>query len=303
MINHPQIVKMFEKSIKNNRLSHLYMLNGLKGSGKKELAYKIASLLFNADVRDLETKGHINLFYIEPEGQSLKTSQIEKLQEEFYKTSLVDGYRVYIIESIDKLTIKSANQLLKFLEEPASKVSIGILLTDNLEKVIDTIKSRSQIINVASPIEKDLKEELLKENINLREAELLPYLNKNIETLLEMAHNENVKQLILTFENFVKAIINLENIWIFSDTHLNSVKYDRVSLEYFLQMLLVFYLDLYNYKLKNEINLTSFKDYYKIYRVDIKTIKENLENIQELIKKLNYNVNIELAFNNYLLSI
>ncbi len=303
MTKHPQVVSMFENSIKNNRLSHLYLLNGLKGSGKKRVANYVASRLFGMEYAELIEKGHINLFYIEPDGVSIKTSQIEQLQQEFYKTSLVDGYRIYIIDKVDKLTLKAANQLLKFLEEPVSKVSLGFLLTDNLEMVIDTIKSRSQIINLPAPSEISLTEKLLKEDFDLFMAELIPYLDKNIDNLREMRNNANIKVLLDNFKNYLEALTKKENMWLYANSHLHDIKYDKEQLNYFLQLLLVFYIDLYNYKEDNELKITSLKEIYLKYDISLKELKVQLTNIQEIIKMLNYNVNVDLAFNNYLLKV
>lgn len=303
MKKHPQIVSMFENSINNDRLSHLYLFNGLKGSGKKTLAHFVASKLFKMDYEELREKGHINLFFIEPDGGSVKTSQIEQLQQEFYKTSLVEGYRIYIIDKVDKLTLKAANQLLKFLEEPVSKVSIGFLLTDNLEMVIDTIKSRSQVINLPAPSETSLTEKLVKEDVDLLMAELIPYLDKNIDNLREMKENANTKLLISNFKEYLEALVKQENMWLFANDHLNDIKYDKEQLNHFLQLLLVFYIDLYNFKEKNELKITSLEETYLRYQITLEELKIQLTNIQEIIKMLNYNVNIDLAFNNYLLKV
>ena len=42
-----KIIHMFENAIKKNRLSHLYLFAGPKGSGKKDLAYEIAARLLD----------------------------------------------------------------------------------------------------------------------------------------------------------------------------------------------------------------------------------------------------------------
>ena len=54
--------------------------------------------------------------------------------------------KIYIIKECDKFNNYSANTILKFLEEPNDDI-IGILLTTNRYKVIDTILSRCQIIS------------------------------------------------------------------------------------------------------------------------------------------------------------
>ena len=53
---------------------------------------------------------------------------------------------IYIIKNCEKLNSSSANCILKFLEEPEDDI-IAILLTDNINMVLPTIKSRCQILN------------------------------------------------------------------------------------------------------------------------------------------------------------
>lgn len=156
------ILNQFKKAIVKDRLSHLYLFTGPKGSGKKELAYEIANALLlkkPEGAQQLKESGHVNLMYIEPSGQNIKKEQIADLQSEFSKTSLTAGARVYIIDEVDKLSTAAANGLLKFLEEPLSKQTIGFLLSDNPEQVLPTIQSRSQIIFLKPRSEHELTED------------------------------------------------------------------------------------------------------------------------------------------------
>ncbi|MDD4090731.1 MAG: hypothetical protein PHY22_03375, partial [Acholeplasmataceae bacterium] len=109
--------------------------------------------------------------------------------------------------------------------------------------------------------------------------------------------------LIACFNDYLKALINEENMWLFAQDNLLEIKYDKQLLGYFLQLLLVFYLDLYYYKDNKESQITAFYQYYQAYQINFLEIKTQLKNIQELIKMLNYNVNIDLAFNNYILDL
>ena len=100
-------------------------------------------------------KGHINLYFLEPEGQNIRVEQIQRLQVEFSKTSLVRGYRVFILNRVERLNPASANKLLKFLEEPVNKNIVGFLLTENKDQVISTILSRAQEIYLPAQSEKN----------------------------------------------------------------------------------------------------------------------------------------------------
>lgn len=298
-------LNLFQQAIKNNRLSHLYLISGLKGSGKKMLAYNVAAVLLNSDVETIK-EGHINLFIIEPEGQNIKVSQVESLQEEFTKTSLVDGYRVFILNHVDRLNQSSANRLLKFLEEPINKQTIGFLLTENIERVIPTILSRSQVVYLAGQDEVELTKKLKEKGVSNLASELLPLLSKDIDELLILAEDENIKMIIDKFKGFTDAILESDNLWLYVDEHLKELGYtrDKDLVKYFLQFLIAFYLDVLKIKNNQRVLIVSFIDKYnELKTMDSNIIQEKLEKTQELLEKINYNVNIEMAFSQFIIDI
>lgn len=83
--------------------------------------------------------------------QILKDDMLE-LKNFFQNTSYINDYRVYLVEEAHKLNSSSANLILKFLEEPMDGV-IAFFITDNLDAVLPTIKSRCQIVNIFYKIE------------------------------------------------------------------------------------------------------------------------------------------------------
>lgn len=296
-------LELFIKAINNNRLSHLYLISGSKGTGKIELAYKVASLLLNAQKESLK-EGNINLFFLEPQGQNIKVSQIEQLQEEFSKTSLVAGYRVFILDQVDKLNQSSANRLLKFLEEPLSKETIGLLLTENIELVIPTILSRSQIIYLASKDEFELAAELKENEVEALTSELLPLINKNIDELFKLKDDENIKMLVDAFKGFTKAMVEADNLYLYAEENLKDIRYNKELVKYFLQFLIAFYLDILKIKSNQRVQLVSFIDLYnELKEINSSIIQEKLQKTQELLEKINYNINIDLAFSQLIIDI
>jgi len=298
-----EIVELFQKAIKNERLSHLYLINGPKGTGKKALSFKISALLLKTTEEALQ-KGHMNLFFIEPQGQTIKKKQIEDLQEEFSKTSLVGGRRVYIMDHVETMTNEASNSLLKFLEEPVSNLTIGLLLTDNLEQVIKTIVSRSQILNLPALREETLTEHLLEEGVTPLKSELLPYLNKDIDVLLQMSKDPTIEIVVNAFDQFVDALISKKNLWIFTDKELTIIKTDKNLMVYFLQMLLIFYLDLYKMLNDEKITIGSYsKKYESLKHYSKEKVQSNLDEIHSLLVRINYNINSDIAFNQMILNI
>ena len=71
------------------------------------------------------------------------------------------GYKVMLIWMADKMNIAAANKLLKLIEEPPNK-TIFILITEDEDQIINTIKSRCQLLHFPPLAEEDIKNALIK---------------------------------------------------------------------------------------------------------------------------------------------
>jgi DNA polymerase-3 subunit delta' len=71
------------------------------------------------------------------------------------------GYKVMIVWMAEKMNSVCANKLLKLIEEPADKTVI-ILVTENEEQLINTIRSRCQVVQLNPLSEESLKNTLIK---------------------------------------------------------------------------------------------------------------------------------------------
>lgn len=78
------------------------------------------------------------------------------------------GYKIMLIWMADKLNISASNKLLKLLEEPSDK-TLFILISENEEDIIQTIRSRCQVLHFNALPEKIISEALVsRENIDPR---------------------------------------------------------------------------------------------------------------------------------------
>lgn len=82
---------------------------------------------------------------IEPDGMSIKKNQLQELQDKYSMKPVYSKYNAYVIMNAELMNASSANSILKFLEEPTDHI-IGFLVTNNKEKMLDTIISRCQNI-------------------------------------------------------------------------------------------------------------------------------------------------------------
>ena len=151
-------IDYINKIIENNKVSHAYLIELNDYEEDMKYIYDfIKMILCNISYSDLDKENNIikliddnnypDIKIIEPEGSTIKKSQMIDLQKDYSNKSLLDGKRIYVVKEADKLNPASANTILKFLEEPEEDI-IAILLTTNRYKILETILSRCQILTI-----------------------------------------------------------------------------------------------------------------------------------------------------------
>ncbi len=309
--NQNMIFNILKQSKSQNRLSHAYLFYGDEGVGKKEMAYALACLLYcpndgclECDVCKIIINGqHMNVDYIgiEDSKTMISKDQITNLQEEFSKTSLVDGSRVYIVDGIDTASTAAQNSLLKFIEEPINSTQIiGIFLAKELSNIVPTILSRCALQHFkALPLDKSveyLKVEQVEEfdailcaslTNNLEEAkEIATSLDfyKNKEQFLEFISLDKPKAAVLFYIKYVGYYSNNKNLLILLKWLLlfledvNRIDSSRDSL-----ILKPLYDRINSYKSKNGNSL-----------------KDKLKLVLDLFNRLKYNVSAKNVFHELL---
>ncbi|HCQ6002857.1 DNA polymerase III subunit delta' [Clostridioides difficile] len=206
--------KYLTNSIKKNKLNNAYMFEGMDGIGKKKFADELSKLLL--DYENLENSPDYVL--IKPDGNSIKIAQIRNLQSDIVIRPHKD-YKIYIINNAEKMTVEAQNALLKTLEEPPN-YAIIILVTNNKESLLETIKSRCDIIKFSPiPIE-DLKRYLINIGIEEERAQLLAIFSRgSIENALNLSQSsefsmmrEDIQQYIqIMLDKNIVEILNIPN--------------------------------------------------------------------------------------------
>ncbi|MFY0631921.1 MAG: DNA polymerase III subunit delta' [Flavobacteriaceae bacterium] len=91
---------------------------------------------------------------------------VKKLQLKSYE----GGFKVMIIWMAEKMNIAAANKLLKLIEEPPEK-TIFLLVTENEDQIINTIKSRCQALHFSGLSEQEITDALVaREQVSENEA-------------------------------------------------------------------------------------------------------------------------------------
>ena len=245
---------------------------------------------------------HMNVFYIEPSGQTIKKEQIITLQEEFSKTSLLEGPRVYIIDCADTMSVSAANSLLKFIEEPVNEETYGILITEHKENILSTIISRSMIINFEQ-IDKDIIKEEMKEKTDdelLIDCSLV--LTSNVDEALKLIGDNNFINACKVLEKFANQLSLCQRVSLFYRANSDTLG-SRENLKVFLLLLEAFYRDVYEYQIAKRVFVfNSLKEQIANIsnRYTSEDILKYLFQILELVKKISYNVGMNLLINQLL---
>ncbi|GGB50994.1 DNA polymerase III subunit delta' [Lentibacillus populi] len=197
----PLAGKIITNSMEKGRISHAYLISGERGTGKEKIALQLAKSVFCSNKDGVEpcqtcnacqriaSKNHPDVLWIEPEGQSIKKEQIDKLQKEFMYSGLESNRKVYIIKAADTLTLNAANRILKFLEEP-NKATTAIMLAENSQSIIPTIRSRCQILDL-KPLNPQLfQQQLMESGIPEANARLFSALTNNLTEAIHWNEDE-----------------------------------------------------------------------------------------------------------------
>ncbi len=160
MNEYDDLKKLFNAITTKKKVGHAFLFN-VDDSYDTSLANSFIKEILKNDVVDADTgdsqyekfsyqldnNTFPDLMIIKSFDKVIKKEQILNIKSEMKEKSINSGKQFYIIEYAENLNSSSANALLKFLEEPDDEI-IAILVTKNINKVISTIVSRCQIVNL-----------------------------------------------------------------------------------------------------------------------------------------------------------
>ena len=202
--NQPFVYKTFTNAIKQNKIAQTYLVKGGEGAPILESALFLAkSLVCEGDdflacdsclnCMRFDDGNYSDFMLLDGNKQTLKVSDIEALQE-FLSSSCMEkqNKKIYIINCLENSNKETLNALLKTLEEPHNNV-YAFITTQNENKLLPTILSRCQILNLL-PIDKEsIKEEVLEKGISIDDCQILSSLYTNVDAIIKNVDDETYK--------------------------------------------------------------------------------------------------------------
>ena len=300
----PVVTKLLKSEFDQNRLVHLYMFSGPRGSLKMDAAVYFASLVLCddggncgkcAECTALSQSQNPHFFILSAIDDKIKKEQISDLEKEFAYSD--EHVRVFIIQDIEKTTLTAANNLLKFFEELRPNV-YGILTTSNLEAVMPTIKSRAQVVKFLPISPNIISDALIKKGIDEEKAQVIAQISSNISDAINNAQNEDIIKMIEIVKKINVAIENGSNGHLEYEKESLFIKsLDKDKKKLLLELVVIMQRDKINYML-NRKNHICFLQTLEFSNIRLSG-KEELDIMNVLLKfkqRLNSYANTDMVF-------
>lgn len=168
LLGNERLKENLRMSVGRGRVSHFYLISGPKGSGKHTLARLLAAAILckNGEKPCLQCNAcrkvmggnHPDAITVEdPEHKNVAVKIVRDARADMYIRPNESDRKVYIFPQ--EMGVEGQNALLKVLEEPP-EYGVFILLSDNPEKLLPTVRSRCTELKLLSLPETILRQEL-----------------------------------------------------------------------------------------------------------------------------------------------
>lgn len=299
----------FTNQIINNKLSHAYIIHGPDGTGKSIFArYMAACILCTGHNKPcglcpscikIKASNHPDFKVVSKDKKSIGVDDIRCLIEDINTKPYEGDKKVILIKDAQDITLQGQNAMLKTLEEPTISTTI-IMLTDNINAIIDTIKSRAQLLPFNRISQNLVKEFLLNNEIDIERAELFSKLSDGIiGNALKFTNEEYINLRQQTINIACECSKSNETPFQFVDYFIKNK--DRIN--DILDILTTWYRDIIVIKLTNNKDSIINMDYYNLlveqsHLLSYNRLSNNIEIINNTKVKLkgysNYQLTIEV---------
>jgi DNA polymerase III subunit delta' len=316
----PTVLKMLKNSILRNRVAHAYLLEGIRGTGKREIGLLLTKSLFChsliegykpcescTNCRRINHGNHPDVHTVEPDGLSIKKQQIQNLQEEFSKKGVESSKKVYMITHADKMSVSASNSLLKFLEEPNAQ-TVAFLLTEQPQQILPTILSRCQMLSFHPLSPQAMIKQLIDNGVEPMKAPLLAQLTNSLEEALELnvddwfaqAQKNVLKLYEVLKKNPLEAMVTLQGDWF---PHFK----EKEQIHRGLDLLLLIFKDLLYIQLDRQEQIVFQEEEGRLKQFALQTSRRRLTDQMSAIldakRKLQANMNPQLMMEQLVLKL
>jgi DNA polymerase-3 subunit delta' len=320
IIGQDRIKEHLRSALSTGKVSHAYILNGEKSSGKEFIA-KVFAMALQCEKGGVEPcqecrscrqalSGNqpdiIRVIHEKP-----NTISVDDIREQVNSDVGVKPYssarKVYIINEAEKMTAQAQNALLKTLEEPP-EYAVLLLLTANVDALLPTILSRCVQLNM-KPAPDMLVRKYLCEQLQVPDykAEVcVAFARGNVGRAKALASSEDFENIKAEALSLLKYIQDMD-LGEIIDAVKRVTEY-KVEIQDYLDLCAVWYRDVLLFKATNDVNHLIFREEIQALRRTAQ--QSSYEGIERIIRgldsarrRLDANVNFELVMELLMLTI
>ena len=169
--------RRFSSAILSNTLPHAFLVDGPDGAGKTLFAKEISAALCCENkgsrthplpchvcntCRRIFEENYTDVKYLRKQSgkATVGVDAVKDFKEDMYLSATEGEFKIYIFDNAESLTPQAQNALLTVMEEPPPAVVI-FLLSSSSDKILSTIKSRTQYVAMERFSRERLQEYLL----------------------------------------------------------------------------------------------------------------------------------------------
>lgn len=320
IIGQEQIKEHLQNALSTGKISHAYIINGEKSSGKEFIA-KIFAMALQCEQGGTEpcnecrsckqtlSKNQPDIIYVSHEKPN--TISVDDIRAQINNDVAIkpysSKYKVYIINEAEKMTTQAQNAILKTLEEPPAYAVI-ILLVSNVNTLLPTILSRCVVLNM-KPVRDALVKKYLMEELQVPDykAEVcVAFARGNVgkaKLLASSEEFENVKAEALSLLKYIKDMEIQEIV-----AAIKKINEYKLEINDYMDIMSIWYRDVLLFKATNDVNHMVFKEEVQtIRKVAARSSYEGIERVIKALdtakKRLDANVNFDLAMELLLLEV
>ncbi len=171
LLGNERLKENLRVSVGRGRISHFYLISGPYGSGKHTLAKLLSAAILCREAekpclrcsacRKVMGDNHPDCITVtDPEHKNVAVKIVRDARADMYVMPNESDRKIYIFPQ--ELGIEGQNALLKVLEEPPA-YGVFILLSDNPEKLLPTVRSRCTELSLQALPENILEQALKQE--------------------------------------------------------------------------------------------------------------------------------------------
>lgn len=312
IVGQERIKEHFQKALETGKVSHAYIINGEKSSGKEFIA-KVFAMALQCEKGEVEPCQECHSC---KQALSANHPDIIRVQHEKPNTISVDDvrfrinqdvdvkpysgkYKVYIVNEAEKMTVQAQNALLKTLEEPPAYVVI-LLLTDNVNALLPTIVSRCVVLNMKPVMDSQIRKFLMEQmQVPDYKAQVcIAFARGNIGKSKALASSEDFENVKAEALSVLKYIQDMELHEIIAA--IKKIGDYKLEVNDYLDIMAIWYRDILLFKATKDANCLVFhEEITEIRRVAGRSSYEGIESVIQSLdkakKRLDANVNFDLT--------